>query len=230
MNRSIVASLVLFSSIALAQSAPATRPSTPPGGAMIKDDKAMAAPPAGGMDLTKMGPATRKPKSEAAVKKEVTAFFKKLEAAEKARDLDAMLAMHDFPLYMATDDASGNIEAGEYSKEQYTAMMAPFMENMPKDMKVKHKPQVTVLSDNIAVVVDKFTITAGKQRISGSNSGMLVKKNGNWMWKSMVEAGWGGTSGNADGAGGNAGGVTGATGATGHMGATGTAGATGMKK
>lgn len=50
------------------------------------------------------------------------------------------------------------------------------------------------LSDSLVNVVDDFTMTMNKQKISGRNAGLLVKRDGKWMWKTMVEAGWGGMS------------------------------------
>ena len=55
-----------------------------------------------------------------------------------------------------------------------------------------HKPTITVLSDSLANVVDDFTMTMGKQKITGKNASLLVKRDGQWKWKSMVEAGYGG--------------------------------------
>jgi hypothetical protein len=66
------------------------------------------------------------------------------------------------------------------------------METMPKDTKMTHKPTIKVLSDNIAIFTDDFTMTIGKQKLKGSNAGMLVKIGDQWKWKSMIEAGWGG--------------------------------------
>jgi hypothetical protein len=106
--------------------------------------------------------------------------------------MNAMLERVDFPVYMATDDMKGKVEAKETSKDDYIKMMKPFYENMPKDSKTTHKPTITVLSDSLALVVDDFTMTMGKQKVTGKNGGLLVKIDGTWKWKAMVEAGWGG--------------------------------------
>jgi len=177
----------------------------------------------GQMDMTKMGPWARKPTNEAATKKEITEWFKKAEAEEAKGNHEMMMDANDFPVYMVTDDAKGNVETMETSKDQYTQMMKPFYENMPKDTKWTHKPTVTVLSDSLAAVVDEFTMTQGKHKMAGKNSGLLVKKDGQWKWKMMAEAGWGGMSGPGTG------GSSGET--TGHhdmntMGNTGTTGTT----
>lgn len=153
--------------------------------------------PAGGMaqmDLSKVGAAARKPTNEKQTKQEVMAFFKAMDDAMKKGDMEAMFAAHDFPIFMATDDMKGVPETKMYTREEYIAEMKPYFEGMPKDMKVTHKPTITVLSDSLVNVVDDFTTTTGKQKVSGRNAGLLVKRDGKWLWKSMIEAGWGGMS------------------------------------
>jgi hypothetical protein len=141
---------------------------------------------------SKAGPGSRKA-DEAKVRKEVQAAFEKFEATEKKGDLQGQMAMIDFPVYMATDGAGGKIEAGEWNKERWEQTMKPFFENMPKDVKVTHKLSIAVLSDSLAHVTDDFTMTMGKQKMSGRNATLLVKRNGEWKWKALVEAGWAGT-------------------------------------
>jgi hypothetical protein len=86
------------------------------------------------------------------------------------------------------------VEARAYSKDEYTAMMKPFYENMPKDQKMTHKPTITVLSDSLVQVVDDFTLTQGKQKFAGKNAMLMVKVGGAWKLKQATEAGWGGMS------------------------------------
>jgi hypothetical protein len=157
---------------------------------------APAAPAQGGMemDMTKMGPMARKPTNEKQTKKEVEDFFKNVQALEKKGDIEAMFATIDFPVYMITDDMKGVPEAKLYSREEYVAMMKPMYENMPKDMVTTHKPTIFVLSDSLVNVSDDFTMTMGKQKITGRNMSFLVKRDGQWKWKVMAEAGWGGMS------------------------------------
>lgn len=155
-----------------------------------------------GMDLKAMGPGARKPTNEKQTKKEVMEFLKQQEELGKKGDMEAALAAYDFPVYMATDDLKGVPEGKAYSREEYAAMMKPFYENMPKDLKMTHKPTITVLSDSLVNVIDDFTMTQGKQKITGRNASLLVKRDGQWKWKMMVEAGYGGMS--PEGAGGGA--------------------------
>ena len=126
--------------------------------AVFADTKDAAAPM---MDMSKMGPAARKVTDEKKTKKELEAFFKAGDEADKKGDFEAAVAAIDFPVYMATDDLKGVPEARTYSKDEYIAMMKPMMEGMPKDIVMTHKRSVTVLSDSLASVVDDWTQTMG---------------------------------------------------------------------
>lgn len=159
--------------------APADKPASTPG----------AAP---AMDYTKMGPASRKPRDEKAVRKEIDAFLKANDESAKKNDMDGMLALIDFPVYMVTDDAKGAVEAKAYTKDEYVAMMKPYFDNAPKDVSTQHKYSTTVLSDALAQVMDDSTMIIGKTKIPGTSVNLLVKRDGKWLWKTMVEAGWGG--------------------------------------
>lgn len=144
-----------------------------------------------GMDMSKVGPWSRKT-DDAKVKKEVQAFLARNDEAEKKGDMQAQMSLVDFPVYMTSDAAGGKIEASEWSREQWEQMMKPFFENMPKDTKTTHKRTITVLSDSLANVTDEFTMNTAKHKLSGRNVALLVKRNGEWKWKSMTEAGWAG--------------------------------------
>ena len=165
------------------------------GSAWAQDKAQKPAEPAAMADMTKFGPGARKPTNEKQTKKEVEEFFKKQEELGKKGDFEGMLTSIDFPVYMATDDLKGVPEAKEYGREEYVAMMAPMYENMPKDVKLTHKYTTSVLSDSLVSVIDDFTMTSGKQKVTGKNMSLLVKRDGQWKWKTMIEAGYGGMPG-----------------------------------
>jgi hypothetical protein len=150
-----------------------------------------AAAPAGMPDMSKMGPWTRKPKNEKQTKKDIEAFFKQAEANEMKGDQAAMLASIDFPVFMVTDDSKGVPSGEEWNQEKYVAVMKPFWEHMPKDAKTTHKRNITVLSDSLATATDDFTMSGGGHKMSGRNMSLLFKRDGQWKFKAMVEAGWG---------------------------------------
>ncbi len=140
-----------------------------------------------------VGPEARKPKDEKKVKKEVADFIASADAAN-SQGIEAVAALHDFPVFMVTDDAAGLVESKLYARDEFIAMMKPMIESMPKDLKMTHKPTITVLSDALAVVVDEVTSVIGKTRSVTRNSALVVKVDNRWKWKSVVEAGWGGVN------------------------------------
>jgi hypothetical protein len=153
-------------------------------------------PPATGgagmpMDMSKMGPWTRKPTNEAKTQKEIEAFFKEDEAIMKRGDLEALLGRVDFPFLGATDDSKGVPKVEIYDRQQFAEMMKPMIEQRPADIKITHKHNITVLSDSLVTFTDDFTVSVGGKKYPGRNSGLLVKRDGQWKWKTMTEAGWG---------------------------------------
>jgi hypothetical protein len=143
------------------------------------------------VDMSKMGPWTRKPTNEAQTRKEIQGFLKEEDALMKKKDLEGMLSRIDFPIFMATDDSKGVPKAMMFNRQQYEDTMRPFFENAPQDMQMQHRPTITILSDSLAVVADDFTMTVEGKKRSGKNFSLLVKKDGQWKWKSVVEPGWG---------------------------------------
>jgi hypothetical protein len=132
-----------------------------------------------------------KVKSEAADRKEILALFKSMETAEKKGDLDAAAALVDFPVLMVTDDHKGQAMSGTWDKEKWTKVMEPFYKHPVPDVKVTHKASIFMISDSLASVDDLATITHGNKTIRARNSTLLVRKDGRWYVKAMVEGGWG---------------------------------------
>jgi hypothetical protein len=183
--------VVLACACALLIAVPALGQGAPPAA-----DPAPAAEPAPAaapqMDMSKVGGASRPVKNEKKVKKELDAFFKAEDAAMKKRDQEASWAMVDYPVLMVTDDSKGQSSDISMTREQYIAEMKPFMEQPPpKNMKYTVKRDVTVLTDSLAMVVGKVTMSLGKKKFSWKNASLVVKKDGKWGYKMMAEGGWG---------------------------------------
>jgi uncharacterized protein (TIGR02246 family) len=161
----------------------------------------------------------RKVTNEAASRKEIQAYFKAMDQASRKGDLEAAADLIDFPVLMVTDSSKGEVKAGAFSKEEWTQMMGPFYEKpMPKEIQMTHKPTVTVLTDSLATVVDDWTMTMKGKKVAGKSAMHLVKVDGKWRAKSMVEGGWGdamGSAGGASGASGSAGSGTSGSGMSG---------------
>ena len=136
---------------------------------------------AGEVDLTKVGPWTRKPTKEGQIRKEVAELLKMDEQAMKKGDFEECLSRVDFPVHMVTDDAQGVPSDKLVERPAYEAMMRPFFENRPKDLEISHKPTVTVLSDSLVNVTDDFTMRHGGRKFTGKSAGIAVKRIPLWM-------------------------------------------------
>lgn len=132
-----------------------------------------------------------KVQNEAADKKEILALFKSMETAEKKGDLEAAASLVDFPVLMVTDDSKGQATSGTWDKEKWTKVMEPFYKHPMPDVKVTHKASIFMVSDSLASVDDMATITHGNKTIRARNSTLLVRRDGRWYVKAMVEGGWG---------------------------------------
>lgn len=159
----------------------------------VADDK--AAPPAApagtaaAPDMSKMGPMSRKVTKED--KKGVEALYKAVEESMKKGDVNAFADLVDFPAIMLSDDSKGETKHFLTTREQFVTMMKPMFENMPKDMKVKHKQTPHFLSDDLAVSIEETDMTMGKIKGKWKSMSVLTLKDGKWKFKEMAEAGWG---------------------------------------
>src|SRR4029450_10902758 len=80
---------------------------------------AQASPPP--VDITQTGPLSRRVTKED--RQGIEALFKAADAAWKKGDLQALTALYDFPIYMATDTKDGTFQGGEWSVEQFQKIM-----------------------------------------------------------------------------------------------------------
>jgi hypothetical protein len=124
-------------------------------------------------------------------KKGIEAMLTKVDNAWKAGDIATAAAAVDFPVYMVTDDSKGNVYTETWDKDKYMATMTEAMKGMPKDVKVKHNRKYDFLTDDMAMLYDNATMTMGKQTVNVRSAGLVIKKDGQWMMKSMMEGGWG---------------------------------------
>lgn len=136
------------------------------------------------------GWAPRKVTREAQDKKEIAALIEAADDAGRKGDLAAATALVDFPVLMVTDDSKGRAMAVEWSREQWTQAMEPFYKK-PMEGKVTHKPSIFLASDSLATVNDVVTMTMGKKTMTSRSTTIVVRKDGKWLMKAMMEGGWG---------------------------------------
>jgi uncharacterized protein (TIGR02246 family) len=152
----------------------------------LADDKAAGAPAGDPM----AGWTPRKVSREAQDRKEIAALIQAMDDAARKGDLAAAEALVDFPVLMVTDDSKGQASSAQWSREQWTQVMEPFYKQ-PMHGKVTHKPLVFLASDSLATLNDTVTMTMGKKSVTSRNTTLLVRRDGKWLVKAMMEGGWG---------------------------------------
>jgi hypothetical protein len=150
---------------------------------------APAGAPAGAPDMSKVGPMSRPVTKQD--KKGIDELYKAFEDAMKKGDINAAADLVDFPIVMLTDDSKGVAKVQNTTREQWIAIFAPFVQNMPKDMKMSTKHTPTFLSDTLAVSVEQNGMQMGKMKGKWNAMSVLTQVDGKWKFKQMAEAGWG---------------------------------------
>ncbi len=188
MTRIAVAAVSLLSSLAFAQT-PTSDTGKTPGAVKAKSGTMMDKGTGAKSEATGWTP--RKVTHED--RKGIEAMLTRLDKAWQTGDIAATASMVDFPVYMVTDDSKGTVYTETWTKDMYMTNMTQAMKNMPdmKDMKVKHNRKYEFITDDIATVYDNASMTMGKHTEKVRSTSLLIKKDGQWMVKSMVEGGWG---------------------------------------
>lgn len=122
----------------------------------------------------------------------VAAWFEKYDALAAKLDFEAMADMAMFPLNEVTDDGAGNGQAEQCSREQYLAQMAEVMGGSGDDVTTELTRTPHFISDGLVFVITEGTVTYGGQAHPMRYGDLLVKKDGQWLFQTMVQGGWGG--------------------------------------
>lgn len=132
--------------------------------------------------------------------KQIHQLFKKLEQAGEKGDLEAAVALVDFPVLMLTDTKAGDAVGEPWTEDEWRKVMAPFYEKPMKGMQTTHSPKLFFVSDTLVSVDDSWTMAMGKKKTSGRSSMLVMRTGGEWKIKAMIESGWGDMGGGAEGA------------------------------
>jgi hypothetical protein len=149
------------------------------------------AAPAEGNPMAAWDPRKPTAAQEQKARQEIKSLFDKMEQANKKGDLEAAVALIDFPVLMLTDTKAGSAVGGPWTEEEWRKRMGPMYQHPMEGMHMTHAPKVAVLTPALASVTDDWTVTMGKTKKVGRSAMLLVRKDGAWKVKSMVEGGWG---------------------------------------
>src|SRR5688572_29193185 len=124
--------------------------------------------------------------------KGIDALYKASQEAWEKMDIAAAEALHDFPIFMLTDNKDGVVSGGQWDKETWNNVMKGAADMMPKDTKFSRKVKPTFVTDTIAFVEETNTMTPkGGKAETYTTSSIVILKDGKWLFKAGAEGGWG---------------------------------------
>lgn len=124
--------------------------------------------------------------------KELSEWFAKYESHVLKNELDNMADMAVFPLVVITDDPKGNCVSQAWDTTTFKQAMDLNAQGVDlSTVKIENERNPIFLSQNLAVVItDTVTTIAGKPEQS-RYADIMVKADGQWKYKSMIQSNWG---------------------------------------
>jgi hypothetical protein len=133
----------------------------------------------------------RKIADEKKAKREIEVMLETMHGAYRDGNIAEAAFWMDFPVQMVTDDWKGEVLSAAWDRETWMARMAPLFANPVHELQRTHRHEIFVVSDSLANVDDEQSVHMGKSTVTIRSSSLVVRKDGHWRVKSVVESGWG---------------------------------------
>lgn len=117
------------------------------------------------------------------------AWFKNYDALVAANNADRMIKEAHLPITVITDDSKGDCVAQQWDESAFRASIEGNVNGPDTSIKNNRKP--FFLSNNLAVVITESVVTSGDDTHYMRYADIMAKQDGEWKFKSMVQAGWG---------------------------------------
>jgi hypothetical protein len=119
-------------------------------------------------------------------------WFAAYDASAEKNDVEAMSDKALFPITVITNDSHGNCITQEWDRTTFVQSMGMAMAGTnPAEIKMENHREPVFLNKDLAVVITNSTVTIGDQVQHLRYADVIVKMNGEWKFKSMIQAGWG---------------------------------------
>lgn len=119
-------------------------------------------------------------------------WFAKYQSHVLKNELDEMAAMAIFPLTVVTDDSDGNYVSQNWDVATFKQAMDLTAQGVDlSTVVIENDRNPIFLSKNLAIVISDAVTTIAGQRQQSRYADVMVKQDGAWKYKSMVQSGWG---------------------------------------
>lgn len=119
------------------------------------------------------------------------AWFAAYDAHSAKRDVEAMADLAVFPLNLVSDDSAGNGRSAQWDREQFVGTMTQVMGEGAEDITFESERTPVFLSPAMAVVFTDSTMTAKGETQKLRYADILVRRDGQWAFQTMIQGGWG---------------------------------------
>jgi hypothetical protein len=117
----------------------------------------------------------------------VEAWFAEYDGYAGKADVERMADMALFPLNVVSDDAT-NGAAAQWTRAEFVAAMSHVVS---PDVRMESERTPIFLTRRLVLVVTNATFTVDGQAQAVRYADLLVKKDGRWLFQTMVQGGWG---------------------------------------
>ncbi|MFF9769003.1 nuclear transport factor 2 family protein [Streptomyces sp. NPDC014636] len=119
------------------------------------------------------------------------AWFAEYDAASGKRDIQRMADMAVFPLNLVSDDAAGHGRSAQWDRDRFIATMTQVLGEGGQDITFESARTPVFLSPSMAVVFTDSTMTADGCSQQLRYADILLKRDGEWAFQTMIQGGWG---------------------------------------
>lgn len=121
----------------------------------------------------------------------VEAWFAEYDAHVAQGNIERMADMALFPLNIVSDDdQTGNGAAAQQSREEFIQSMSQVVGD-PSGLEMKSERTPVFLTKQLVLVITNATFTVAGQSQPVRYADLLVKRDGRWLFQTMVQGGWG---------------------------------------
>ncbi|MFD3917605.1 nuclear transport factor 2 family protein [Streptomyces sp. NPDC058595] len=123
----------------------------------------------------------------------VEAWFAAYDAHSAERDIARMADLAVFPLNLVSDNAAGDGASAQWDREQFIGTMTQVMgEGADGDLSFDSVRTPVFLTSAMAVVFTDSTMTTATGETQQLRyADVLIKRNGEWAFQTMIQGGWG---------------------------------------
>lgn len=119
------------------------------------------------------------------------AFFRQRDEAIKQGKIDLFMSQEDYPLFVVTDTTTGETVADVWDAARNAEIMKQAVPYGPKTELLHEERQYFFLTNDMAISYEINAFVIGGKKVKWRAANLLVKRNGKWMNKGILEGGFG---------------------------------------